>query len=95
MFFSDSLDFEKAQQLYDYFKDKAKVSFGIGTFVSNDTYEEALNIVIKLQYVNGRPVAKLSDSPGKSMCRNEEFLDYLRRSVEYRLTRAKMNHVVK
>ena len=95
LLFSDSLDFEKAQQLYDYFKDKAKVSFGIGTFVSNDTYEEALNIVIKLQYVNGRPVAKLSDSPGKSMCRNEEFLDYLRRSVEYRLTRAKMNHVVK
>ena len=95
LLFSDSLDFDKAQQLYDYFKDKAKVSFGIGTFVSNDTYEEALNIVIKLQYVNGRPVAKLSDSPGKSMCRNEEFLDYLRRSVEYRLTRSKMNHVVK
>ena len=90
-----SLKENERKAVYDYFKDKAKVSFGIGTFVSNDTYEEALNIVIKLQYVNGRPVAKLSDSPGKSMCRNEEFLDYLRRSVEYRLTRAKMNHVVK
>ena len=65
LLFSDSLDFDHAQKLYDYFKDRTKVSFGIGTFVTNDTCEEALNIVIKLQYVNGRPVAKLSDAPGK------------------------------
>ena len=72
LLFSDSLDFDRAQKLYDYFCGKTKVSFGIGTFVSNDTCETALNIVIKLQYVNGRPVAKLSDSPGKAMCRDEE-----------------------
>ena len=87
LLFSDSLDFDRAQQLYDYFKDKAKVSFGIGTFCSNDTQEEALNIVIKLQYVNGRPVAKLSDTPGKAMCRDSEYLDYLKRSVAFRLKR--------
>ena len=87
LLFSDSLDFDKAQQLYDYFKDKTKVSFGIGTFVSNDTYEEALNIVIKLQYVNGRPVAKLSDDLGKAMCRDEDYLGYLKRSVQFRLER--------
>ncbi|MBR6874268.1 MAG: nicotinate phosphoribosyltransferase [Ruminococcus sp.] len=87
LLFSDSLDFDRAQKLYDYFKDRAKVSFGIGTFCTNDTDEEALNIVIKLQYVNGRPVAKLSDSPGKAMCRSEEYLEYLRRSVEFRLER--------
>jgi len=87
LLFSDSLDFDKAEKLYQYFKDKTKVSFGIGTFVSNDTEENALNIVIKLQYVNGRPVAKLSDDPGKSMCRDEKFLDYLRRSVDFRLNR--------
>ena len=84
LLFSDSLDFDRAQALYDYFRSKAKVSFGIGTFCSNDTDEEALNIVIKLQYVNGRPVAKLSDTPGKAMCRDEEYLDYLKRSVEFR-----------
>ena len=89
LLFSDSLDFDRAQKLYEYFKDKTKVSFGIGTFVSNDTEESALNIVIKLQYVNGRPVAKLSDDAGKSMCRDEVFLDYLRRSVDYRINREK------
>ncbi|MED9970918.1 MAG: nicotinate phosphoribosyltransferase [Ruminococcus sp.] len=87
LLFSDSLDFDRAQSLYDYFKDRTKVSFGIGTFCSNDTCEKALNIVIKLQYVNGRPVAKLSDAPGKAMCRDENYLEYLKRSVEFRLAR--------
>ena len=89
LLFSDSLDFDRAQALYDYFKDRAKVSFGIGTFCSNDTCEKALNIVIKLQTVNGRPVAKLSDAPGKAMCRDEEYLEYLKRSVVFRLNREK------
>ena len=87
LLFSDSLDFDRAQALYDYFKDRAKVSFGIGTFCSNDTCAEPLNIVIKLQYVNGRPVAKLSDTPGKAMCRDADYLEYLKRSVDFRLHR--------
>ena len=45
--------------------------------------------MIKLQYVNGRPVAKLSDSPGKAMCRDDDYLDYLQRSVAFRLGREK------
>lgn len=89
LLFSDSLDFDRAQKLFDHFKDRAKVSFGIGTFCSNDTDEQPLNIVIKLQYVNGRPVAKLSDTPGKAMCRDEGYLDYLKRSVDFRLHREK------
>ena len=89
LLFSDSLDFDKAQALYDYFRDRTKVSFGIGTFCSNDTCEKALNIVIKLQYVNGRPVAKLSDIPGKAMCRDEDYLKYLKRSVIFRIDREK------
>ena len=89
LLFSDGLDFDKAQALYDYFKDRAKVSFGIGTFCSNDTCEKALNIVIKLQTVNGRAVAKLSDTPGKAMCRDDEYLSYLKRSVAFRLEREK------
>lgn len=87
LLFSDSLDFDRAQALYDHFKDRAKVSFGIGTFCSNDTCEEALNIVIKLQYINGRPVAKLSDTEGKEMCQDDEYLEYLRRSVAFRIDR--------
>ena len=87
LLFSDSLDFDRAQALYEYFRDRAKVSFGIGTFCSNDTFAEALNIVIKLQYVNDRPVAKLSDTPGKAMCSDAEYLEYLKRSVAFRLER--------
>ena len=87
LLFSDSLDFDKAQALYDYFKDRTRVSFGIGTFCSNDTCEKSLNIVIKLQYVNGRPVAKLSDNPSKAMCRDEDYLEYLKRAVVFRIDR--------
>ncbi len=87
LLFSDSLDFDRAQALYDHFSGRIKVSFGIGTFCSNDTCEEPLNIVIKLQTVNGRAVAKLSDTPGKAMCRDEEYLEYLKRSVAFRMKR--------
>ena len=87
LLFSNSLDFDEAEKIYQYFKNKSKVSFGIGTFCSNDTCEEALNIVIKLQYVNGRPVAKLSDTPEKAMCQDPDYIDYLKRSVAFRLKR--------
>ena len=87
LLFSDSLNFDKAQMLYDTFKDRTKVSFGIGTFVSNDTCVDPLNIVIKLQEVNGNPVAKLSDAPGKAMCQDKDYLDYLRKAVDFRLKR--------
>ena len=87
LLFSDSLNFDKAERLYNYFKDRTKVSFGIGTFCSNDTCERPLNIVIKLQYVNGRPVAKLSDDQGKAMCRDDKYLEYLKNSVNFRLAR--------
>ena len=89
LLFSDSLDFDRAQALQDYFQDKVKVAFGIGTFCSNDTDVEPLNIVIKLQTVNGRPVAKLSDTAGKAMCRDAAYLEYLKRAVAFRLNREK------
>jgi nicotinate phosphoribosyltransferase len=85
LLFSDSLDFSKAQDIQDYFDGKINVSFGIGTFLSNDTDVDPLNIVIKLQYVNGHPVAKLSDNPGKAMCQDNSYLDYLKSAVDYRL----------
>ena len=85
LLFSDSLNFDKAQKIYEYFKGKAIVSFGIGTFISNDTCEKALNIVLKLQFINDRPVAKLSDDMGKLMSKDSEFTNYLERSVKFRL----------
>lgn len=85
LLFSDGLDFDRAQRIYGYFKGRIKVSFGIGTFLSNDTYAKPLNIVIKLQYVNGHPVAKISDTPGKAMCQDIGYLEYLKSAVDYRL----------
>ena len=85
LLFSDSLNFDKAQALFDYFKDRAIVSFGIGTYCSNDTDEQALNIVIKLQRVNGKPVVKLSDVDGKTMCLDDNYLKKLKEIVENRV----------
>lgn len=82
MVFSDGLTMSKAIELYRRFKDRARPAFGIGTHLTNDLGPEALQIVIKLVSCNGQPVAKLSDSPGKTMCRDEAFLSYLRHVFE-------------
>jgi len=89
LLFSDSLNFDKAQEIYDYFKDRINVSFGIGTFITNDTCVDPLNIVIKLQYVNGRPVAKISDNVGKTLCQDATYLAHLKEAVEYRIKEGK------
>jgi nicotinate phosphoribosyltransferase len=76
--FSDALTVPKALALYRHFADRTMLGFGIGTKLTNDTPYQALNIVMKLTHCNGQPVAKLSDTPGKSMCTDETFLAYLR-----------------
>jgi nicotinate phosphoribosyltransferase len=76
--FSDGLTVEKAWDLYQYFKDRMQVSFGIGTSLTNDMGQTPLNIVLKLVECNGQSVAKISDSPGKTMTDNDTFLAYLR-----------------
>lgn len=76
--YSDALTFPKALAIYDRFKGQARLAFGIGTNLTNDLGHEPLNIVIKMTRCNGQPVAKLSDSPGKTMCEDETYLAYLR-----------------
>jgi nicotinate phosphoribosyltransferase len=76
--FSDGLDIDKAFSLYRHFADRIMTGFGIGTHLTNDTGIKPLNIVMKLMACNGQPVAKLSDEPGKTLCRDETFLAYLR-----------------
>ena len=91
LLFSDSLNFEKATKIYEHFKGKCKVAFGIGTYLSNDTCVDPLNIVMKVTKCNGQDVAKISDVEGKSMCKNQEYVDYLARSIDWRMR----NEVVK
>ena len=66
--FSDSLNPEKVREIDDALKEKVKVSFGIGTNLTNDyPGSRPLDIVIKMSECNGVPVVKLSDEPGKQI----------------------------
>ncbi|SFL82079.1 nicotinate phosphoribosyltransferase [Rugamonas rubra] len=76
--FSDGLDLERAFALYRHFAGRIMTGFGIGTNLTNDVGLAPLNIVMKLVACNGQSVAKLSDSPGKTLCKDETFLAYLR-----------------
>ena len=89
LLFSDSLDFDRANAIYEYFKGKAKVAFGIGTFIANDTFAPALNIVMKTTACNGMDVAKISDVAGKGMCKNPDYVDYLQRAIDWRMNNEK------
>ncbi|MBO4900854.1 MAG: nicotinate phosphoribosyltransferase [Lachnospiraceae bacterium] len=86
LLFSDSLDFERADKLRTYFKDRAKVAFGIGTYIANDTDEPALNIVMKTTECNGMDVAKISDVEGKGMCKNPDYIKYVKRCIDWRMS---------
>ena len=85
LLFSDSLDFERADKLFRYFNPRTNVAFGIGTYIANDTKVEPLNIVMKTTFCNGQDVAKISDVEGKGMCKNEEYVDYLKRTIQWRI----------
>jgi nicotinate phosphoribosyltransferase len=82
--FSDGLDVPTALSLYRHFADRTQLGFGIGTNLSNDVGIKPLNIVMKITQANGQPVAKLSDTPGKTLCHDETFLAYLRQVFKVR-----------
>ena len=86
LLFSDSLDFAKATRIYRNFKDRCNVAFGIGTYIANDTDAEPLNIVMKTTRCNGMDVAKISDVNGKGMCQNQDYVDYLQRCIDWRMS---------
>ncbi|MBM3071194.1 nicotinate phosphoribosyltransferase [Enterobacter sp. RHBSTW-00994] len=81
--FSDNLDLPKAVDLYRQFSSRVNLSFGIGTRLTCDIPQvKPLNIVIKLVECNGKPVAKLSDSPGKTICHDKAFVRALRKAFD-------------
>ena len=85
LLFSDSLDFAKATEIKKHFDGRCKIAFGIGTWLANDCDVPALNIVHKMVECNGAPVAKISDVAGKGMCRDNEYVNYLQRCIDWRL----------
>ena len=82
--FSDALTFPLMIELFERFRGRAKVAFGIGTNLTNDLGYTPLQIVIKMVRCNGQPVAKLSDTPAKNMCDDEAYVQYLRQVFEIR-----------
>ncbi|MGF6693306.1 nicotinate phosphoribosyltransferase [Metapseudomonas resinovorans] len=77
--FSDGLDLPRALALYRALRGRIHVSFGIGTNLTCDIPGvEPMNIVIKMTGCNGQPVAKISDAQGKTQCRDENFVTYLK-----------------
>ena len=82
LIFSDGLTVPRTIELYQRFRGRCQLAFGIGTNLTNDLGYEPLQIVIKMVRCNGQPVAKLSDTPGKSMCQDEKYLAYLRQVFE-------------
>lgn len=76
--FSDGLTMVKAFEIFHTFVGQILMSFGIGTFLTNDMGLDALNIVMKMVRCNGLPVAKIPDSKGKGMCDDDEYVTYLK-----------------
>jgi nicotinate phosphoribosyltransferase len=72
--FSDGLDLPTAFSLYRHFADRTLTGFGIGTNLTNDSGLHTLKVVMKLVRCNDQPIAKLPDTPGKTLCSNEIFL---------------------
>ena len=82
LIFSDGLTVPRTIELYQQFRGRCQLAFGIGTNLTNDLGYEPLQIVIKMVKCNGQPVAKLSDTPSKNMCEDEKYLAYLRQVFE-------------
>jgi nicotinate phosphoribosyltransferase len=86
--FSDNLDLDKALHLYRHFHQRVNLVFGIGTRLTcNIPGVKPLNIVIKLVQCDGKPVAKLSDSPGKTICQDKAFVKALRKAFDLPLVK--------
>jgi nicotinate phosphoribosyltransferase len=75
--FSDGLNVEKSLELFYKFRGRINVSFGIGTNLTNDLGLKPISIVMKVTKCNGKDVAKISDSQGKTMCTNESYVSEL------------------
>ncbi|MGH6627716.1 MAG: nicotinate phosphoribosyltransferase [Burkholderiaceae bacterium] len=86
LIFSDSLTVPRTIELYQQFRGRCQLAFGIGTNLTNDLGDPPahvpLQIVIKMVRCHGQPVAKLSDTPAKNMCDDVNYLAYLRQVFE-------------
>jgi nicotinate phosphoribosyltransferase len=81
--FSDGLNLPKALDIFRTLRGRINASFGIGTNLTADIPGvEPLSIVLKMTACAGQAVAKISDEPGKTQCKDPNFVAYLRHVFE-------------
>ncbi|WP_375619255.1 MULTISPECIES: nicotinate phosphoribosyltransferase [unclassified Bartonella] len=86
LIFSDALYVNTIEKTYHHFHGRVRMSFGWGTDLTNDFTGcapqeietlDALSLVCKVTYANGRPAVKLSDNPEKTIGDSKEVQRYL------------------
>lgn len=83
--FSDGLTIEKAIEIEERITmsgEAGNIAFGIGGNLVQDMGVPPYQAVIKLTEINGRPVAKISDAPGKTICNDPSFLSCLKKTFQ-------------
>ena len=78
LIFSDGLTIPRCIEIHDRFAGRCQTAFGVGTNLMNDLGPAPLQILLKMVRCNDQPVAKISDTPGKTMVEDEGYLTYLR-----------------
>ena len=81
--FSDGLDVDVIQKLYQHFAGRVRLAFGWGTLLTNDFRglapgrgTDPISLVCKVVSANGRRAVKLSDNPRKAMGPDDEIARY-------------------
>jgi nicotinate phosphoribosyltransferase len=81
--FSDSLNDDKVVDIVNYFWNRILISIGQGTFLTNNVGGNPLNMVMKMQEVNGIKAVKMSDCPGKTNCHDEDRIKEIIHAFNY------------
>lgn len=79
--FSDGLTIDLVRRLHEYTKNRINDAYGIGTNLTNDLGQTALNIVMKLTEIGDSAqcmvdTVKLSDDPGKHTGPEDKVMQY-------------------
>ncbi len=87
LIFSDGMDVESIEAVYQHFKGRVRMSFGWGTNLTNDFEDcavvnnedlRAISLVCKVTEANGRPAVKISDNLNKATGDPDAIKRYLR-----------------
>jgi nicotinate phosphoribosyltransferase len=82
LFYSDGLDIDTIFEIDEEVHREAKLAFGVGTNLTNDSFLPVPQVVMKIVECNGLPVCKLSNNPDKASCTDAKVLEYAKHAAE-------------